>query len=289
MSQNLGLGEVNPHVVGIVMKELVRRSINLIRSEQQSFEVQKKLGHSGKMDDVFTSADKGAQEVFLKSLRECFPDAGIIAEEKKLVIEPKNGCKLYFTVDPMDGTKAFIRRQSHGVGSMIALSDGDKVLAAFVGDVNTQEIFGYRPGSDKVHRITMYNISEHLEEVNRPELTAQYVLLRDPLDHHSHMTQNVIKHAFKSHMVDGGSIGTWMARLWKGEVGGVVLDPGDDTPWDSTPIIGISQKLGFHFLEPTQHGWCDTTPRICQETYYRQSEILVIHKDNLEAFFAAKY
>jgi fructose-1,6-bisphosphatase/inositol monophosphatase family enzyme len=33
------------------------------------------------MEEVFTSADTKAQEVYIKSLRECFPDHAIIAEE----------------------------------------------------------------------------------------------------------------------------------------------------------------------------------------------------------------
>ena len=73
------------------------------------------------MDDVFTSADKLAQESYVKSLRECFPDIGIIGEEESLSIPAKKGRRAFFTIDPIDGTKAYIRRQSHGIGSMVSL------------------------------------------------------------------------------------------------------------------------------------------------------------------------
>lgn len=73
--------ELNGHAVGIILKELVRRAMRVIRNERQVFEATAKQGHSGSMDDVFTSADTKAQKVYIKSLRECFPEYAIIAEE----------------------------------------------------------------------------------------------------------------------------------------------------------------------------------------------------------------
>src|SRR5262245_58310647 len=73
--------ELNGHAVGIILKELVRRAMTTIRNERQVFEATAKQGHSGNMDDVFTSADTKAQEIYIKSLHECFPGYAIIAEE----------------------------------------------------------------------------------------------------------------------------------------------------------------------------------------------------------------
>ena len=121
---------LNGPAVGIILKELVRRAIVTIRNERQVFDVTNKTGYGGDMNDVFTSADRKAQEVYLKLLRECFPDHGIVAEEDALSIPARNGVTGYFTVDPLDGTKAFIRRRSHGIGTMIALVENGRVVAA---------------------------------------------------------------------------------------------------------------------------------------------------------------
>src|SRR4029079_1003558 len=155
-------GELNGHAVGIILKELVRRALTTIRNERQIFEATAKRGHSGSMDDVFTSADTKAQAVYVKSLRECFPHHAIIAEEGSLAdpLATSVPPDAFFTVDPLDGTKAFVRRQSHGVGTMLALVEQAQVTAAYVGDVNTHEIYGYRPGSRLVHRVSEYEISE---------------------------------------------------------------------------------------------------------------------------------
>lgn len=275
-------GELNGHAVGIVLKELVRRAITVVRNERQAFEVTSKLGYGGKMNDVFTTADTKAQDVYLCSLQECFPDAGIIAEEDKLSITAKNGENMYFTIDPLDGTKAFIRRQSHGVGTMIACVKDNEIVSAYIGDINTQEIYGYRPGSNKVHRISEFETVQILPTTNTTPLSAQYIFLRDPDHEHSELSQKTIP-LFKSSIVDGGSIGIWLARLWKQEVGAVLMKPSYETPWDSTPILGITQKLGYVYFKPTDDAmqWEQYIPDAVKDTYTRNFDLLVVHKSRV--------
>jgi fructose-1,6-bisphosphatase/inositol monophosphatase family enzyme len=274
-----GLGQMNGHAAGIIMKELVRRAIVRIRGERQAFEVTKKEGYGGNMDDVRTSADQKAQASYVRSLQECFPSAGIVAEEYNLDLPSSEGSDLWFTVDPLDGTKAFVRRQSHGVATMIALVCGEHVISAFVGDVNTQEIYGFRPGSEKVHRINEYSIFEHLEPPQAQPLKELYVLLHDPVDLYSYASKTLIN-SFREIQLIGGSIGTWFAQLWKGEVGAGLLPPSWETPWDLAPIVGISEMLGFWFMRPDAQGtyWKRYTPTIMRQKYKRDHDTLIIHK-----------
>ncbi len=278
--ESVCLGTMNGHSAGIIMKELVRRAIKAIRNQRQVFEVTAKKGYSGNMDDMFTSADSAAQEVYLRSLRECFPIYGIIAEEDSLTIPCRDGSGTYFTVDPLDGTKAFVRRQSHGVGTMISLSRNDVFLSAYVGDVNTEEIYGFRPFSKKVHRITEFSEFENLVDLS-PQ-GSKYVLLRDPEKYYSPLSQRTIQKRFKNYIVDGGSIGVWLARLWKGEVGAAIIPPSMETPWDSNPVNAISQMMGFVSYKPSSNGkkWEPFKPIPIQRKVRRHHDILLI-KGNL--------
>lgn len=279
-SDDLSIGRLNGHAVGIVLKELVRRALTTIRNERQVFEVTGKAGHSGRMSDVFTSADRKAQEVYLRSLGECFPDCGIVAEEDKVSVAPRNGCTAWFTVDPLDGTKAFIRRQSNGVGTMIALVDGGEVLSAYIGDVNTQEIYGYRPGSPRVYRISEFETAERLAHEPRP-LAEQYILLRDPERAYGDASRMLLAR-FKSFEIEGGSIGIWLARLWKREVGAALLPPAWETPWDAAPVVGISRRLGYVHLRPGQDGaWQRFEPAIAPVVSRREHDLLIVHEADL--------
>lgn len=286
MDRELNLGPMNGHAVGRVLKETVRRASVAIRTERMSFEAHSKSGYGGTMDDVFTSADRNAQEIYLRTFQECFPNCGVIGEEQSLHIHPRQDCKAYFTVDPLDGTKAFVRRQSHGVATMVALVNEGVVEAAYVGDINADEVYGYRPGSEKVHRISRLDSSETLPSAasdSRPisEVTA---LLRDPVADYSQASRDLIG-KFESHEVMGSSIGTWAARLWKGEVGALFCTPGWETPWDSTPIVGISRKLGFEFYNHVDGAWKSFEPALVTKPTRRTEEMLIIAPHRMSAIF----
>ncbi len=277
-------GELNDHATAIVLKELVRRAIVKIRAMRFSFEAHDKPSLTADADFV-TDADKLAQAIYVRSLVECFPGYGIVAEEDGL----RRPCTLpvdnaYFTVDPLDGTKAFIRGQSHGVGTMISLTVNGRIVCAYVGDINTGEIYGYRAGSDKVFRITPQESAQHLAIDTERPLAAQYLMLRDPVAKHSAAVQTLANGpAFKNHEIGGGSIGISLARLWKGEVGGAVLLPRNETPWDRNPVVGISDRLGFVFLSiNAASGSVSQIPmEPIRETIVFHNETLIIHRSRL--------
>jgi fructose-1,6-bisphosphatase/inositol monophosphatase family enzyme len=284
-------GFLKGHSVGIIMKELVRRAIIAIRNQRQSFVATAKEGYDGKMDDVLTSADKAAQDIYVTSLRKRFPGITVIAEEgpEHSEVSRHEGKPLYFTVDPLDGTRAFVRRESSGVGTMIALVHGNDVLAAFVGDVNTQEIYGFHPDSMGVMRIIDSSAPERLGTGKRRRLSDSYAMLRDREKSHSASAQELIDAKFRGVTINAGSIGIWCARLWKGEVGAGLILPEVETPWDSAPVIGISQALGYVFLRPgSDRAWEEYHPRLSPSKYRRDHETWIIHRDDYTQFLHAK-
>ena len=57
-----------------------------------------------------TIADQRAEEIILARLRAAFPDIPVVAEEQASAgLIPECG-ELFFLVDPLDGTKGFIKR-----------------------------------------------------------------------------------------------------------------------------------------------------------------------------------
>jgi fructose-1,6-bisphosphatase/inositol monophosphatase family enzyme len=275
-------GQVTPSLIGIALKEMVRRAIKAIRNERFVFDAQSKEHYSGALNDLVTSADKAAQRIYVKAIRECFPGYGVVAEEDNLRIPCTiEGEDLYFTVDPLDGTKAFARRQSTGVGTMIALMRSEEVIAAYVGDVMTQELYGFRPDSNKAHRISEFEISEELIIRNRCLKENGYLLLRaNPWDCGTNIER--LRACFQGIEIEGGSIGISFARLWKQEVAAVLMQPGYETPWDTAPIVGISRKLGFAFLEVGPSGALTPTAlNVPREVEPRNTVLLVVHPSHV--------
>jgi fructose-1,6-bisphosphatase/inositol monophosphatase family enzyme len=280
--------------VGAILRETMRKVVMDIHSQRDIFSVfQKKVDYKPDREDVVTSADLNAQKVILYSLTFHFPGVGIIAEEEDLIVPctiPNTDA--YFTVDPLDGTKAFIRRSSHGVGSMISLVVDGKIEAVFIGDVMSLEIYCYYPGPDGVLRLYAGLNHKKLLEVDKSKgLSSRYLLLREHPEHFHESIGALTRlpkngGLFKSIEIQKGSIGSCMARLWKGEVGAVLLESGKNTPWDHNPIIGMSQKLGFVFLQFDREKcrWFDRKVGPIKEIEEWNTETLVLHESRLAEF-----
>ncbi|MCA9514037.1 MAG: hypothetical protein KC635_03760 [Myxococcales bacterium] len=292
-------GPLNGHSVGTLMKEAVRRAIEAIRGHRFTFEATAKGRRADGKHTFVTTADHAAQRVFVKLLREWFPTYGIVAEEGELSVpctHPKHD--LWFTVDPLDGTRAFMRRQSHGIGTMISLVRDGEVVGACVGDVMTQEVYSARPDGRSVHRVSEFGIAERLYILEGRTLADQWLLLRERPHNHSTLVRSMVDNEASPLFAavessGGGSIGIAMARLWKGEVGGAILGPiPRATPWDFYPIMALCARLGFDFwaIEGTRvWRWL---PEVDKAGTPVPHEVLVIHRSRapeLEAWLARSF
>lgn len=280
-------GDLNGHSVGTLMKEAVRRAIVAIRGERFTFEATAKSIRDDGGHDFVTTADRAAQAVFVELLRQWFPTYGIVAEEDALAVPCTHPTHdLWFTVDPLDGTKAFIRRQSHGIGTMIALVCDGVVQGACVGDVMTQEVYVTRPGTGGAHRISEFGFAEELRvNLTRP-LSAQWLLLRDRIRRHSEVVQALAddeRGLFASVETSSGSIGIAMARLWKGEIGAIVLGPIPlATPWDIYPIVALCDRMGFVFRAITAAGTLEPwIAPVSKSGCPIPSEVMIVHESRL--------
>ncbi len=274
---------LNGHVLGIILKDMARRAHRTITKELGVF-TQKAKVNEHKAEDVVTSADYAAQKEIVRVIKECLPFAGIVAEED-LRKEPTRKRKFYVTIDPVDGTKAFARKQSDGIGCLISyVLDGD-IIGALVMDIMTGEIYYYRPGSKKVHRLSpaRHEILKHASK------DKKRVLLYDDPRIYSDIVQACTHPQggfFASVDVSNGSIGTNLAKLWKGEVQAVILKPAFSQPWDYAPVVGISHMLGYRFYEITSEGLtlCELYEGKIDFRCQDVGEIVCIHENDVESF-----
>ncbi len=280
---------LNPHTVGLVMRECARRAMIEIAQQRTTFTSKEKVSDYKLGEDLVTSADYAAQAVYIKIIDENFPYAGIVAEESfaRKCSDPNTKSNYYFTIDPLDGTKAYGRRQSHGVSTMIAYICDGVVEGATIGDPNTLEVFHSRPQSDKLHRIYGFDSSVQLFP-KTGSLKDQYIQLRCDPRKLSKFGQALSdpkndNRLFKEAEVMGGSIGSNFTRLWKGEVAGILLEltTGSQTPWDTCPVFGISKKMGYKFFQILDDDLeaYEFVPQ--EENIIISSELLCVHESNV--------
>ena len=72
-----------------------------------------------------TLADQKSNGIIVKALKENYPDIPVISEETKLTpYEERKDWKMYWLVDPLDGTKEFIKKNGEFTVNIALMSDG---------------------------------------------------------------------------------------------------------------------------------------------------------------------
>lgn len=76
-----------------------------------------------------TEADKRANEIICESLRNLYPDIPIMSEENKQVeYDRRKGWEYYWCIDPIDGTKEFIKKNGEFTINIALVNNGKPVL-----------------------------------------------------------------------------------------------------------------------------------------------------------------
>ncbi|RMG81193.1 MAG: 3'(2'),5'-bisphosphate nucleotidase CysQ, partial [Bacteroidetes bacterium] len=100
------------------------------------------FGVENKSDDSpLTKADKASHEIIQKEQTKLYPDIPVLSEEgKEIPYEERKNWKKFWLVDPLDGTKEFIKRNGEFTVN-IALIENNKPVAGVIYVPVTKEIY----------------------------------------------------------------------------------------------------------------------------------------------------
>jgi histidinol-phosphatase len=104
-----------------------------------------------------TQADREAEQAIVAVLREAFPDVGVLGEE----FGAQGPRERRFIVDPIDGTKNFVRRIPVWA-TLIALEDAGEVVAGVIHNPAAGELYTARRGGG-AH---LNGVAVHVSEVS---------------------------------------------------------------------------------------------------------------------------
>jgi 3'(2'), 5'-bisphosphate nucleotidase len=80
-------------------------------------------------DSPLTKADLASQKVIMKSLNKIDPDTPIISEEAELLpYEKRKNWERFWLVDPLDGTKEFIKKNGEFTVNIALIEQGEPIL-----------------------------------------------------------------------------------------------------------------------------------------------------------------
>ncbi|MCY7409611.1 MAG: 3'(2'),5'-bisphosphate nucleotidase CysQ [Chitinophagales bacterium] len=92
-----------------------------------------------------TQADKKANGIIVNALKELHPEIPIISEETKLLsYDERKGWNTYWLVDPLDGTKEFIKKNGEFTVNIALMSDGQPVLGVVYAPAQNKTWYGVK-------------------------------------------------------------------------------------------------------------------------------------------------
>ncbi|GAA2861639.1 3'(2'), 5'-bisphosphate nucleotidase [Aminobacter niigataensis] len=128
-----------------ILEVIERLALDAGRAVMEVFHSEIKVTDKADASPV-TQADRAAERVILEGLRAAFPDVPCVAEEEVAegIVPPELG-QVFFLVDPLDGTKEFVRRHTDFTVN-IALIRGGAPEIGVVYAPCTGRFFSGRPG-----------------------------------------------------------------------------------------------------------------------------------------------
>ena len=98
-------------------------------------------------DSPLTAADRAAHELICKELREITPDIPIWSEESATIsFNTRSLWSEFWLVDPLDGTKEFIKRNGEFTVNIALIRDNEPVLGVVHVPVHDRDYYGFEGG-----------------------------------------------------------------------------------------------------------------------------------------------
>jgi len=98
-----------------------------------------------KDDSPLTLADKKANDIIVKSLKALYPDIPILSEESKHIpYEARRQWKYLWLVDPLDGTKEFIKRNGEFTVNIALIEKDTPILGVIYAPVKQLLYFAFK-------------------------------------------------------------------------------------------------------------------------------------------------
>lgn len=180
-----------------------------------------------------TLADRQAESVARAWIEQHYPDDGILGEEHGVT---RPDAKRRWVLDPIDGTKAFIR----GVplwGTMIAVAEGDETLASAILYPAMGELIAAERGRGCFYNDAPCKVSD-VADLSRATLLATEL---------GKMPEGLRRLADKTAVARtwGDCYGYLLVATGRAEI---MVDP-ILSPWDSAPLLVLIEEAGGVFTD----------------------------------------
>ncbi|MGG7664308.1 3'(2'),5'-bisphosphate nucleotidase CysQ [Dyadobacter sp. BHUBP1] len=116
--------QIDIQILPAIAREAGNAIMGIYNDPAQSGEVERKAD-----DSPLTLADKASHEVIVAALARHFPGIPVLSEEgRKIPFEERKNWHTYWCVDPLDGTKEFVKRNGEFTVNIALIRDRKPVM-----------------------------------------------------------------------------------------------------------------------------------------------------------------
>lgn len=249
------------HPMLSIAVKAARRAGNIIN--RASLEPEKiQVSRKGKRD-VVTDIDRVAEEAIIDVLREAYPDHGFLGEESGVSKGTKDNPEYQWIIDPLDGTKNFIRGFPDYAVS-IALAHKGQIVQGVIYDPGRNELFTATRGVGAFLNDRRIRVSRcaHIEDAlvigRMPSLqgAAAFHALAEKSNSVRRLGSTVLELAYvacgRADAYFGATLQAWdiaAGSLLVLEAGGLIGDFDGEQRWMKTGnVVASSPKLFPHLV-----------------------------------------
>lgn len=196
-------------------------------------------------DSPLTMADKRANDVIITGLRQCYPNFAILSEEEK-DDKSRRENPFCFIVDPLDGTKEFIKRNGEFTVN-IALAQDQRVILGVVfvpatGDLYyaADRIGSFHKEKDREATVNVVSDVVGLDDVDKVRLVMSSSH-GNPL-----MDELIERYGFKHFVKMGSSLKGCLIARGDAEI---YYRHGLTCEWDTAAMQCIAEQAGATFRQ----------------------------------------
>lgn len=151
-----------------------------------------------------TAADRASEALILKGLRAQFPGVPCVAEEEAAAgLLPAAPGKTFFLVDPLDGTREFVKQGSDFTVNIALVRDGAPAVGVVYAPARRQ-IFWGRPGHAEAAEVDADGRLANARRVQVREGAAPFTIVASR-SHMDEATQDYIRRLAAAELVSVGS------------------------------------------------------------------------------------
>ena len=114
-----------------------------------------------------TMADKKSNDIIVEGLKKSFPKVGILSEEMEDNIAIRNN-KYCFIVDPLDGTKEFIKKNDEFTVNIALAEDGEVIMGVVYVPVKDELYYALKGNGAYLEtngKAEMIKVSDNIKEI----------------------------------------------------------------------------------------------------------------------------